>query len=40
MLDEGTYELKLQTDSHSMAEGIEPIEYEVGETVVFDQENP
>ncbi|NDK32602.1 glycoside hydrolase family 3 N-terminal domain-containing protein [Nesterenkonia haasae] len=40
VLDEGTYELKIQTDSHSLAEGIDPIDFDVAETAVFGQDTP
>lgn len=40
VLEEGTYELKIQTDSHNLAEGIDPVEYEVTETIVYDESNP
>ena len=40
VLDEGTYEIKLQTDSHTLKDGIEPIDYEVKDTIVYDEDNP
>lgn len=39
VLDEGTYEIRLQTDSHNMKEGIEPIQYEVDHTIVYKGNN-
>src|SRR5699024_3099606 len=35
VLEEGDYELKVQTDSHQLAEGLEPIVYTVPETVTY-----
>ena len=35
VLEQGDYELKLQTDSHSLKDGIEPLVYTVDETVVY-----
>lgn len=35
VLEEGTYEIKVQTDSHTLAGGIDPIAYEVGSTVEY-----
>ena len=35
VLEQGDYELKVQTDSHQLAEGIEPIRYTVPETVTY-----
>ncbi|MBP2435432.1 beta-glucosidase [Microbacterium amylolyticum] len=35
VLDEGTYELKIQTDSHRLADGTEPIEYVVDSTISY-----
>lgn len=35
VLEEGEYQLKVQTDSHQLAEGIEPIDYTVPETVTY-----
>lgn len=40
VLEEGAYELTIRTDSHHPAEGVAPIEYEVPETVVFDESTP
>ncbi|GAB3186405.1 glycoside hydrolase family 3 N-terminal domain-containing protein [Nesterenkonia suensis] len=40
VLEEGTYELRVQTDSHQIADGIEPIEYDVPETVVYGEDGP
>lgn len=40
VLEDGTYELRVQTDSHTLAEGMEPIEYQVEETIVFDESSP
>jgi beta-glucosidase len=35
VLDAGAYELKLQTDSHNLKQGIAPIVYDVPETVTY-----
>lgn len=35
VLDKGDYEIKVQTDSHTLAAGIDPIAYEVGSTVTY-----
>lgn len=35
VLEEGRYELKVQTDSHTLAEGTTPIAYAVDETVTY-----
>nr|WP_167050227.1 glycoside hydrolase family 3 N-terminal domain-containing protein [Microbacterium halimionae] len=35
VLDAGTYELKVQTDSHNLADGIDPISYTVDSTVTY-----
>jgi beta-glucosidase len=35
VLEEGAYEIKVQTDSHTIAEGIDPIAYEVGSTIEY-----
>ncbi|WP_232527828.1 glycoside hydrolase family 3 protein [Microbacterium suaedae] len=35
VLEEGAYELKLQTDSHTLADGVDPIRYTVDETVAY-----
>lgn len=35
VLEEGDYQLKVQTDSHQLADGIEPIVYPVAETVIY-----
>lgn len=35
VLEEGTYELKLQTDAHVRKAGVDVIEYEVPETVIY-----
>ncbi|HIY67669.1 MAG TPA: glycoside hydrolase family 3 C-terminal domain-containing protein [Candidatus Agrococcus pullicola] len=40
VLEAGDYELTLRTDSHTPAEGAEPIVYTVDEDVVYDAENP
>lgn len=34
-LDAGTYQIKVQTDSHTVAAGTTPIDYAVAETVVY-----
>lgn len=35
VLEEGDYQLKVQIDSHQLADGIEPIDYTVPETVTY-----
>lgn len=40
VLDQGDYEIKVQTDSHTIAEGTEPIVYSVDSTVVFADGRP
>lgn len=35
VLEQGDYELKLQTDSHHLAAGVEPITYTVDETIAY-----
>ncbi|MGV2985973.1 glycoside hydrolase family 3 N-terminal domain-containing protein [Microbacterium sp. AGC85] len=35
VLEQGAYEIKIQTDSHTLAPGIDPIAYEVGSTVTY-----
>ena len=35
VLEEGDYEIKLQTDSHNLAAGIEPIPYKVDQTITY-----
>nr|WP_165143387.1 glycoside hydrolase family 3 N-terminal domain-containing protein [Microbacterium endophyticum] len=35
VLDAGTYEIKVQTDSHNLAAGIDPIAYNVDDTIVY-----
>ncbi len=39
VLDQGSYELLIQTDSHNLKQGIEPIVYSVEERVVYGGEN-
>ncbi len=39
VLDEGNYTITVQTDSHNVKEGIEPITYEVSNKVVYNGEN-
>ncbi|MDC7124889.1 MAG: glycoside hydrolase family 3 C-terminal domain-containing protein, partial [Spirochaetales bacterium] len=39
VLDKGDYEIRIQTDSHNMKDGIEPIIYNVGKTVVYSGDN-
>jgi beta-glucosidase len=40
VLEEGDYELKLQTDSHNIKDGVDPVVYTVDETVVYDDGRP
>ncbi|MFW2513907.1 glycoside hydrolase family 3 C-terminal domain-containing protein [Demequina sp. SO4-13] len=40
ILEQGDYEIRVQNDSHTIAEGTEPIAYTVDETVVYDESNP
>ncbi|MDN4478940.1 glycoside hydrolase family 3 C-terminal domain-containing protein [Demequina sp. SYSU T00039] len=40
VLEAGDYELRVQTDSHTLAEGVEPISYTVGDTIVYGEDNP
>ena len=35
VLDEGDYQILVQSDSHTLAEGVEPIAYEVNDTKVY-----
>ncbi len=35
VLEEGDYAIKVQTDSHTLADGIDPIAYSVGSTVTY-----
>lgn len=35
VLDAGDYTVTVQSDSHTVADGIEPIAYEVGDTIVY-----
>lgn len=35
VLDEGEYELRLQTDSHSLKQGVDPVVYTVDDTIVY-----
>ena len=37
VLDEGDYQIKVQTDSHTVAAGTEPIVYTVADAVTFDE---
>ena len=39
VLEQGDYEVRIQTDSHLMGEGVEPIVYTVDDTVVYDEGN-
>ncbi len=39
VLDAGTYDIRIQTDSHTIKEGIDTIAYEVDETVVYGEDN-
>ncbi|WP_220488264.1 glycoside hydrolase family 3 N-terminal domain-containing protein [Tessaracoccus sp. MC1756] len=39
VLEAGDYEISLRTDSHSVADGVEPIAYTVDETVVYSGDN-
>ena len=39
VLESGNYELRIQTDSHNMKDGIAPINYEVDTTVVYRDDN-
>lgn len=39
VLEEGKYEIRIQTDSHNLKEGIEPIVYEVNKNIVYDGNN-
>lgn len=39
VLESGAYEVRVQTDSHNMKAGIEPIVYDVNKTVVFNDNN-
>ena len=36
VLEEGDYEIRIQTDSHTVADGVDPITYTVDETVTYD----
>ncbi|MDN4472854.1 glycoside hydrolase family 3 protein [Demequina zhanjiangensis] len=38
VLDEGDYGIRVQSDSHTLAEGIDELTYSVGDTVVFDED--
>lgn len=40
VLDKGDYEVRVQTDSHNMKDGIEPITYTVSDTVIYNLDNP
>ncbi|MFV0285764.1 MAG: glycoside hydrolase family 3 C-terminal domain-containing protein, partial [Demequina sp.] len=40
VLEQGDYEIRIQSDSHTTPAGIEPIAYTVAETVVYDESNP
>ncbi|MDN4479940.1 glycoside hydrolase family 3 C-terminal domain-containing protein [Demequina muriae] len=40
VLEQGDYEIRVQTDSHTIADGTEPLAYTVDETVVYDELNP
>lgn len=35
VLEAGDYELRVQTDSHNLAPGVEPVTYTVGEEIIF-----
>ncbi|OZG61503.1 glycosyl hydrolase [Bifidobacterium lemurum] len=35
VMDAGTYEIKLQTDSHNLKDGVDVIDYNLADTVVF-----
>lgn len=35
VLEAGDYQIKVQTDSHTLAEGVTPIAYEVGSTITY-----
>jgi len=39
VLDEGDYQILVQSDSHTIAEGVDPIAYTVDSTTVFSGEN-
>ncbi len=39
VLEEGNYAIRIQTDSHNLKSGIEPIDYKVGKTIVYDGNN-
>jgi beta-glucosidase len=39
VLDQGEYQILVQTDSHTLAEGVDAISYEVGSTEVFSGDN-
>lgn len=39
VLDSGAYEVRVQTDSHNMKDGIEPIVYDVNKKVVYNDSN-
>ncbi|WP_066586391.1 glycoside hydrolase family 3 C-terminal domain-containing protein [Cellulomonas timonensis] len=39
VLEAGDYQVTVQSDSHTVAAGVEPITYTVGETVVYSGEN-
>ncbi|WP_238581656.1 glycoside hydrolase family 3 C-terminal domain-containing protein [Demequina aestuarii] len=40
VLEQGDYEIRVQSDSHTIAAGTEPIGYTVDETVVYDESQP
>lgn len=40
VLEAGDYAISVRTDSHTPAEGTEPMTYTVAETVVYDEDNP
>lgn len=40
VLEEGSYELSVRTDSHTVAEGTEAVQYQVDETVVYGEDAP
>jgi len=39
VLEEGNYEIRIQTDSHDLKDGITPIIYEVNNTIVYGETN-
>jgi len=39
VLEEGQYDITLQTDSHYVKESIDPISYDVNKTIVFNENN-